>query len=331
MKIYLLTIYILLSILPLSAQTSEAAVTFDWAIIGNPSNTADNTGHGSVSYEYKIATTEVTTAQYVKFLNSVAATDTYGLYQINMTNSTYYKGITRTGNSGNYEYSANAGWENRPVVYVSWYDTLRFANWLHNGQPTGLQNASTTEYGAYDMSLGDSVVRLTGADYWLPSENEWYKAAYYDPDTGVYYNYATGSNITPTATLPTGDTGNSANYYDDGFLLGSPYYSTEVGAYDESESPYGTYDQSGNVWEWNETLLNDQYRGLRGASWSSHSHSLPATSTNNVDCLPDGDLFSIGFRVASSLTAGNGESIPEPTSIILLGLVIGSLVRKIKK
>ena len=232
MKILLTNICMFFILAIFSASFANATVTFDWVVIGNAGNAADDTGYGAVSYEYSIATTEVTTAQYVEFLNAVAATDTYELYNSAMGGSTWYSGISRTGNSGSYVYSANTGWANRPVAFVSWYDTLRFANWLHNGQ----QGAGTTEYGAYNMSLGAAVTRLAGAAYWLPSEDEWYKAAYYSPD-GVYYDYATSNNAVPVA-------GVDANYNDGGYVLGSPYYSTEVAEYD-NESPYGTYDQSG--------------------------------------------------------------------------------------
>ena len=259
----------------LSASSAMAAVTFDWAVIGNAGNAADNTGYGKVDYEYSIAKTEVTNAQYIEFLNAVAKTDTYGVYNSGMSSM----GITQNGTSGNYSYTLqnnDENWANRPVVHVSWYDTLRFANWLNNGQLSGAQDATTTEYGAYDMSQGASVVRLAGANYWLPSENEWYKAAYYDPSSGVYYDYATGTDTTPNNNTPANDTGNSANYYSGDYTLGSPYYSTEVGAYDESKSPYGTYDQTGNVYEWDETLIGE-YRGARGGSWYHDENWLVAS------------------------------------------------------
>ena len=305
----------------LNALNAEAA-TFDWAVIGNPGNPDDvhGDGYGSVGYQYSIATTEVTAAQYVEFLNAVAATDTYGLYNSTMV----YHGITQTGSSGSFFYGVDAGWANRPVVYVSWYDTLRFANWLHNGQLTGAQDNTTTEYGAYDMSLGASVVRLAGAEYWLPSEDEWYKASYYDPVAGVYYDYATGSDTLPSATTPAGDTGNSANYVsDDGYAVGGPYYSTEVGAYDDSESPYGTYDQSGNVFEWNETLIGS-VRGFRGGSWHSPWYTMPASYRDVSSGDPMLEIYNLGFRVASSYIGG--DAVPEPASVGLVLLSVGGLV-----
>ncbi len=324
MKRHRLKMYGTLLLLLLSAS-SAGAVSFDWAVIGNAGNPADTrTSYGSVGYEYKITTTEVTTAQYVAFLNAVAAEDANGLYNTNMGSSTYYSGINRTGSSGSYVYSVNAGWENRPVVYVSWYDTLRFANWLHNGQPTGLQNASTTEKGAYDMSLGASVEREAKANYWLPNDDEWYKAAYYSPG-GTYYYYATGSDTCPSRTTPAGDTGNNANYYVGNIYLGL----TDVGAYDESESPYGTYDQNGNVREWNETLMGGVFRGLRGSSWYSNVFNLHSTTRYyNAPTLEDNQS---GFRVASSLTGDDGGTIPEPASVALLLLSLFGLNRFTRK
>ncbi|MCP5462827.1 MAG: SUMF1/EgtB/PvdO family nonheme iron enzyme [bacterium] len=319
MKKQCINAFLLASALIVSASSAEAA-TFDWAIIGNPGNPDDvhGDGYGSVGYQYSIAAKEVTTAQYVEFLNAVAATDTYGLYNTNMSSSASYQGITRSGGSGSYEYSSNAGWENRPVVYVSWYDTLRFTNWLHNGQLTGAQNNTTTEYGAYDMSLGTSVVRLSGAEYWLPSEDEWYKAAYYNPVNEEYYNYATGSDTLPSRTVPSGDTGNSANYYDDNSHLGL----LDVGAYDESESPYGTYDQNGNVWEWNEALIGSN-RGLRGGSWGSSAFTLAASFRHSTTVTTEHN--GIGFRVASSYIGGD-VAVPEPASVGLVLLSVGGLI-----
>ncbi|MCD6460428.1 SUMF1/EgtB/PvdO family nonheme iron enzyme, partial [bacterium] len=168
--------------------------------------------------------------------------------------------------------------------------------------------------------------RNSEADYWLPSENEWYKAAYYSPD-GTYYDYATGTDTKPNNNTPANDTGNSANYDNDGYTLGGPYYSTEVGSYDESASPYGTYDQTGNVWEWNETLISSYYRGLRGGSWSSFANDLLSSYRSYIYFHgPTSEGSSIGFRVASSFAGDEGGAVPEPLSIGLVLLSVGGLV-----
>jgi len=97
-----------------------------------------------------------------------------------------------------------AGYENRPVVFVSFLDAMRFANWLGNGQGRG-----NTETGAYTLTLGGLAPRNAGATVWIPSENEWYKAAYHQPaaqggDADNYWLYPTGSNATPNSRPPNG-------------------------------------------------------------------------------------------------------------------------------
>ena len=336
MKNCLTTMYILISILSLSALNTDAAVTFEWAQIGNAGNPADSTtGFGSVAYEYSIAKTEVSNAQYIEFLNAVASvSDTHGLYNTSM-GSTIYGGIDRTENAGSYTYSYKDGdtnWANKPVVYVSWYDILRFTNWLNNGQPTGEQTYATTEYGAYDMSQG---VRLEGANYWLPNENEWYKAAYYDPDkngTGGYWLYATQSDTAPDNNAPDADSGNSANYEIDGYAVGTPYYSTDVDAYSASASAYGTYNQDGNVWEPNETDIGGN-RGNRGACWYHPGYAtsefyLSSASRPATYATYEGPAH--GFRVAGLYSFGEA-AVPEPASITLFALSILGILRKFFK
>ncbi len=276
-----------------------SAVTIDWVTVGNPGNANDDTGYGGVAYEYQIGKYEVTAGQYTEFLNAVAATDTYGLYNTEMWSSSYGCKIQRSGSAGSYTYLIASDWANRPVIYVSWYDCLRFANWLHNGQPTGSQDAATTEDGAYDMSLGSSVVRNAGAWVWLPSEDEWYKAAYHKNDgvTGNYFDYPTSSDSVPGRdALETTNPGNNANYYDSSYLIGSPYYRTVIGEFELSESPYGTFDMGGNVGEWYETEISS-FRGYRGGSCYDLDYDLSSSSRYNY--TPDFEFLHLGFRVAS--------------------------------
>ena len=117
---------------------AQATVTMTWVTVGNPGNTADTevmttdgtTGYGSVGYTYQIGKYEVTAGQYKDFLNAVAATDTYGLYNESMWSHSHGCKIQRSGSSGSYTYSVASDYANRPVNYVSWYDTLLFVNWL---------------------------------------------------------------------------------------------------------------------------------------------------------------------------------------------------------
>jgi formylglycine-generating enzyme required for sulfatase activity len=172
-----------------------------------------------------------------------------------------------------------------PVNYVSFYDALRFANWLHNGQPTGAQDGTTTEDGAYDMSLGSSVVRKAGARAFLTSEDEWYKAAYY-AGSDNYFDYPAGSDTETTCATP-GATANTANCNS---AVGDL---TDAGSYTGSASPSGTFDQGGNVWEWNEALAGSS-RGLRGGSFYGGPFDLAAS------CRLDNDPVSCSLCVPAA-------------------------------
>ena len=317
-----------LAVLVLVAGTAQGEVSFfDWAYVGDVGNLDDDTGYGGVEYGYWISKHYVTNTQYSEFLNAVAATDTNGLYHSGMTSHTR-GGIIRDGSPGSYTYSvkdpvvgimpggADYTFENKPVTYVSWNDAVRFANWMENGQPSGAQVATTTEDGAYDMSL-PFPVRKPGAKVFLTSEDEWYKAAYYDPNhgglgVGGYWDYATGTDARPDNNYPTDDTGNSVNYYDGSYTTGTPNYpNTDVGAYTLSASPYGTFDQNGQNWEWTEgDLWGDRVqRVFRGGSYLGGWPHLVASFREGQ--VPEFQDSHTGFRVAS---------VPEPSTLILLAM-----------
>ena len=300
------------------------SLLMEWVTVGDPGNAGENSGEsepdgygpdrvcGAVGYEYRIGTHEVTNTQYADFLNAVGATDTNGLYNASMGSG--FGGITQSGSAGSFTYAAIAGRESMPVNYLSWYDTLRFANWMHNGQPTGVQDASTTEDGAYDMSLGAAVVRKPGALFFLTSEDEWYKAAYYKGGgtSAGYWDYATGSDTAPVAEGPPGTemTYGSANY---NWAVSDL---TDVGAYTgkPSDSTYGTFDQSGNLWEWNEAdIFGDGVnRGLRGGSLNADDALFLQASYRLADThgVAGHEDFYIGFRLGSFVDC-NDNGIPD--------------------
>lgn len=309
-------------------------LNIDTVPVGNLGNAPDPlTGnlYGSVGYAYRIGTHEVTNAQYAAFLNLKAASDPLALYNTSM-GSDARGGITRSGASGSYAYSVKPNMGDKPVNYVSWYDSIRFANWLHNGEGTG-----DTETGAYTLlggtptpSNGPSITRNVGATWFLTSENEWYKAAYHQPvadggDADNYWLYPTASNSVPT--IATADLvgnisnpgANVANY-----LLGADWNSqngnvTTVGSAGPlSESFYGTSDQGGNVWEWNEALISGSFRGVRGGSFSSGGFL--QSSDRFADNSASG-YYNVGFRVAT---------VPEPSTAVLgiIGCAVLWVLRK---
>ena len=156
----------------LVAQSAQANVfnmapgltSVEFVTVGNPGNAPDTRYNsisvGSVDHVYQIGKYEVTAGQYTEFLNAVAKADPNGLYNTAMGDPGDSLGanIQRTGSSPNFSYSVAADWANRPVNYVSFWDAARFANWLHNGQPTGRKVPGTTEDGAYhDVGNPDAV------------------------------------------------------------------------------------------------------------------------------------------------------------------------------
>ncbi|HET6452928.1 MAG TPA: SUMF1/EgtB/PvdO family nonheme iron enzyme [Armatimonadota bacterium] len=311
-----------------------ANITIDTVPVGDPGNAPDievmndgTTGYGSVGYAYNMGKYEVTAGQYTEFLNAVAATDTYGLYNASMWGDSYGCKIQRAGASGSYTYSVASDRANRPVNHVNFWDACRFANWLHNGQPAGLQNSSTTEDGAYAINGyngddGRTIQRKPGAKWFLPGEDEWYKAAYYKGGgtNAGYWDYPTASNTLPSNQLVDPDPGNNATYSNNGYTIGSPYYRTEVGAHENSDSPYGIFDQGGNVWEWNEAIVQDvfdSYRGVRGGSFLSFAIYDPLSASTRSYYDPSAEYDDIGFRVCA---------VPEPSSLLILAGGIGMIL-----
>lgn len=288
-------VFMMLFFSVLLALTSVTqAVDIEWVTVGNAGNSDDDSGYGGVGEEYRIGKYEITASQYTEFLNAVAATDKYKLYDTNMGSDNGCK-IQRSGSSGSYKYCVASDYAKRPVNYVSWLDSLRFANWLHNGQGTG-----NTEDGAYDMSLGEKVVRKAGAKIWLPSEDEWYKAAYHKNDgvTGNYFKYPTSSDSVPINNLvePT-DPGNNATFWKVDYTLGYPYWRTEVGAHENSVSPYGAFDMGGNVMEWNEAIAGDR-RSTRGGSYGDYDSEM--SSSYRFGYNWDRNSSTTGFRFVSA-------------------------------
>ena len=312
-------------------------IMMDMVTVGDPGNADDTTGYGSVGYEYQIGKYEVTIGQYTEFLNAVAATDTYSLYSPTTGTDLRVAGIGQSGTSGSYIYSviAPSGTTplgatspgSRPIACVNWWDCARFANWMSNGQPTGAQTNATTENGAYFVNGSTSgtfcpaknvVNPNTNAapTFYIPTENEWYKAAYYNPllnsGSGGYYAYATQSDVAPGNSL--GGSANQANYYtgagysvtqQSGTAVRSQNYLSEAGAFSGSGSFYGTFDQSGNLYEYNDLTGAAGARGQRGGGWMGEAVS----SRNRLVNISTAVFTQLsGFRLAAPV------AVPEPSA-----------------
>ncbi len=300
-----------------STVASAGPVNIQMVTVGDPGNAADPaTGslYGAVNYVYNIGKYDVTAGQYTAFLNSVAtASDPFGLYNPDMAPGNFAAcGIVQSSGGGSYSYSVAAANQNFPVNYVSWGDAARFTNWLQNGEPTGPEGAGTTETGTYTLNGSNyaGVTRSATATYFIPNENEWYKAAYYAGGTNApYWLYPTQSNTPPINTLP--DPGNHANFFDtsgtgNGGYTDPTNYLTSVGSFVNSPGAYGTYDMGGDVAQWDETS-DGSARVYRGGSFFHNSFNLQSGLRQSVD--PNFETNGlIGFRMAS---------LPEPSSVVL--------------
>ena len=320
-----------------SLAVSAGTVTIDMVTVGNPGNANDTggTNNGAVAYSYQIGKYDVTIGQYASFLNAVDpnGTNPNGIYNSSMATDLNIAGISYTSGASTgskYAVISNGGnSSNRPITYVSWFDAARFANWMTNGQGGG-----DTETGAYTLNgatRGNAVAANPGAAFRLPTNDEWYKAAYYSPNYGGvgvagYYAYATQSNTAPGNQI--GGTANQANYNNGLYSVtqeasysASQNYLTDVGAFSGSGSFYGTFDQSGNVFQWNDLdglASSGSSRGLRGGYWN-YNDPFNFSSSFSISIAPSLEAGAVGFRLASPV------AVPEPSTycMALAGLACG--------
>lgn len=277
--------------------------SIDFRAIGNPNNPADTTGDpnpaGAVSYEFRMGTYEISEDM---------------IYKANALGNLAITIISRGAN--------------KPATAVSWNEAARFVNWLNtnSGYSAAYKFSSQPGSGGYDPNAnillwqaGDAgynaanPFRNSNAFYFLPTTDEWYKAAYYNAAGTNYFWYATGGNVAPTAV--TGGTNANTAVYDPNVAT-TPADVTNAGGL----SPYGTMGQGGNTWEFMETSLsgtnNDptNLRVERGGSWDNYDIVMRKDSISNLGPSVGGG--DIGFRVAS---------IPEPSTCALLMLGGGVL------
>jgi formylglycine-generating enzyme required for sulfatase activity len=343
----IMTVLGALAVLTTTSALRAQSIGMSYVTVGNPGNASDPANdnlYGSVSYTYNIGEYDVTDSQYCTFLNDVDPTGANTLALYSPTGNAEY-GITyNSASASGSKYSVISGYANMPAVGVDYWDTLRFVNWMNNGEG----NAST-ETGAYTLiggnaegygmpsnyaSLLENPQHNAGATVWLPNENEWYKAAYYDPANGTYSTYATQSDTTPGNDIGGGS--NEANS-----ITANGFYSvtqstslsstqnalTPVGSFTDSSSYYGTYDQSGDVSNWIATTSTVESSDfgypspdLLGGQWDEYSSALMSGAVGYTGD-PVIEDSATGFRVASEATA-----VPEPSTFAMLAAGVGALI-----
>ena len=306
-------------------------LSLDTVPIGDPGNASvviNGSSVGAVTTAFRMGKAEVTIAQYVIFLNAVAtrADGINGaviesLYDSRMGTDSNILGIIRSGSGtadAPYVYSA-VGDSQKPIAYITWFNAARFANWMHNGATA----TAGIETGAYTLNgtLAGTITRNPEAVWWIPSQNEWFKAAYYkggSADAG-YWQFPTQSNSFPGNSSSTAN--NQANFQRLGVfsvtqastLSATQNYLTAVGTFSAAPGPYGTFDQGGNLEEWTDTVVTTGFgdaRITRGGAWNSGGLN---SDVNPIPtALPSDRLSKLGFRLARA-------AIDEGASVTLSG------------
>ena len=325
-----------------AAAVPAHAVTIDWVTVGDPGNAYDtiNTGtnpnYGAVADSFRIMKFEFTNQQYTDFLNSVDpnGTNPNSVYSESGQGGTARGGITNTGTTNGSRYAVKPNMGDKPVNFVNWFDAARVSNWLMNGA-TGTSSMETGAYTLNGATSGNAPAVNPGATFYIPTENQWYKAAYYKGGStnAGYWTYATQSDAVPTAVTAgltgsgsSGSTGNYANYGRAAGWNGQNGNVTTVGT-NGGASAYGAFDMSGNVNEWNDLdglASSGSSRGLRAGSWFDPAFTLSSPIRSSVP--PSSEFIYYGFRLASPVSSPSAVPEIDPNSLgSVLALALGSL------
>jgi hypothetical protein len=282
--------------------SGDDSFKIEFVTIGSPGNPADTTGDpnpaGSVSYSYRI-----------------------GKYEISE------QMIDKANTLGNLGITKDTRGPDKPATSVSWFEAAQFVNWLNEstGHTPAYKFDTNGEFQLWqpeDVGYdANNLFRNSEAKYFLPNTDEWYKAAFYDPETEMWFDFPNSSNTAPLPVASSTDPGtavwNQGTGPADIMLAGGP-------------SPFGTVAQAGNVWEWEETeydLLNDDpdaIRALRGSDDGLTITDLGLSSSFRNQSLPWRSLGDVGFRIAAV--------IPEPCSLFLASsMALFVLFRRARK
>jgi hypothetical protein len=252
--------------------------TINWTGVQN-----ERQGRGVVDYQFRIARTEVTTGQWLEFLNTFAPRPMPANIRAlvgGSPNRNFIGGPSWWG-AGSIEYDPIAGTERYalydipnaadvPVWGISWRMAAMYCNWLHNDKSSEWTALTSGAYDAGTWTFNnitgyrDDLNHLPGARFYIPSLDEWGKAAFYDPNRygqgqGGWWNRTDSSDDLPTPGFP-GEPGATTS----AGILGSPVFGESglipLGAYPGSQSPWGLLDTSSGAQE----VVSEEINGGAG-------------------------------------------------------------------
>lgn len=313
-----------------------------WAGNGDPSDRA--IGRGSVNYQYNIGKFEVTSAQWVEFFN--AAYDRPAGYTIpHLAPPSFWGGVpttpTHTENPNARRWTTTSQSAMLPTGDISWRMAAIYCNWLHNGKAT---NREAFLNGAYDVStfgyqgtvFTDQLTHNPDARYWVPTWDEWLKAAHYDPvkingdgSLGGWWLYPNKSDVAPVYGPPGVMVNGVPTQANAGWnqldFPGFNPYAVQLGAYPNVQSPWGLFDTAGGTREWTEEALLvagiwPTARVFENSAWSFPEATISDRIGPREGDFPSLSTYDLGFRIATS--------VPAPgISALGLGLILSLGVR----